>query len=213
MQRNSPSPFRSTFSGLCRFVFFLMLLPFWTAMGHPADLAFPHHPLADHDVGCGCQVVYECDGDLNGYRIGEASHPGPGETLTIGSTNPSGLRGKELLAIDHGCGIWHYAESQLSSVTQATAAKSLKYHASQVGRQVRVQQLLHFVPDLPGRVPGPESHVPVTFPPRSFKSIGRRITGIPAECWRHNTSLVSTLSRLWAYMDFLEGLPGRVQQP
>eukprot|EP00435_Cladocopium_sp_Y103_P015024 s295_g3.t1 len=78
------------------------------------------------------------NGDLNGLRIGEASHPGPPDLLTIGSTNPSGLRGKELLAIDQGGGIWHYAESQLSSVTQASAAKSLKYHAGQVGRHVRV---------------------------------------------------------------------------
>eukprot|EP00435_Cladocopium_sp_Y103_P074403 s90_g48.t1 len=77
-------------------------------------------------------------GGLNGSRIGEAAHPGPMDWLTIGTTNPGGLRGKEQLAVDQGSGIWTYAETQLSKVTQVSASKALKYHASQTGRYLRV---------------------------------------------------------------------------
>ena len=78
------------------------------------------------------------DTGLNGLRIGEALHPGPEGLLTIGTTNPGGLRGKELLAVEQGSGIWSYSETQLSKVTQQSAAKSLKWHASQQSRHLRV---------------------------------------------------------------------------
>lgn len=52
------------------------------------------------------------------------------EFLTIGVTNRSGLRNKEQLAAEQGSGIWSYSETQLSSVTQKTAAKALKFHAA-----------------------------------------------------------------------------------
>ena len=74
----------------------------------------------------------------NGRRIGEALHPGPADFLTVGTTNPGGLRGKELLAVEQGSGIWSYAETQLSAVTQTSTAKSMKWHAGQAGRHLRV---------------------------------------------------------------------------
>eukprot|EP00435_Cladocopium_sp_Y103_P063063 s364_g24.t1 len=71
-----------------------------------------------------------------------ASHPGPLQNdmdlLTIGTTNPSGLRSKEPLAVEQGCGIWSYAETQLSKVTQRTTAKALKWAARQKDRHLRV---------------------------------------------------------------------------
>lgn len=79
-----------------------------------------------------------CLPGLTGQRIGEASHPGPCDVLTIGTTNPGGLRNKEWLAVDQGCGIWTYSETQLSRVTQFSTAKALKYYAQQVGRHLQV---------------------------------------------------------------------------
>ncbi|CAL1166621.1 unnamed protein product [Cladocopium goreaui] len=75
---------------------------------------------------------------LNGQRIGEANHPGPLEFLTIGTTNPGGLRNKEQLAVEQGSGIWSYSETHLSKVTQISAAKALKFHAANEGRHLRV---------------------------------------------------------------------------
>eukprot|EP00435_Cladocopium_sp_Y103_P032036 s2378_g8.t1 len=62
------------------------------------------------------------------FRFGEALHPGPsplGE-LVVGCTNPGGLRFKEALAISQGPGVWTYAETQLSAVTQISAKKALQ---------------------------------------------------------------------------------------
>ena len=67
-------------------------------------------------------------------RFGEALHPGP---LTLGCTNPGGLRSKEALAIDQGPGIWSYSETQLSSFTQRSAAKALTSLARQQDRRLR----------------------------------------------------------------------------
>eukprot|EP00435_Cladocopium_sp_Y103_P057880 s1104_g20.t1 len=75
---------------------------------------------------------------LCGQRLGEATHPGPSELLTVGSTNPGGLPRKEPLAIEQGCGIWSYSETHLSSVTQKSTARALKACASKVDRHVRV---------------------------------------------------------------------------
>ena len=72
-----------------------------------------------------------------GDRLGEASHPGPFD-LVVGCTNPSGLRGKETMAVSQGPGIWTYSESHLSAITQKTAARALKAAAQQDGRHVRV---------------------------------------------------------------------------
>eukprot|EP00435_Cladocopium_sp_Y103_P062884 s241_g24.t1 len=75
---------------------------------------------------------------LVGQRVGEARHPGPQDTLLIGSTNPGGLRSRELLAVEQGPGIWTYAETQLSRVTQHSSAKALRHHATQASRHLRV---------------------------------------------------------------------------
>eukprot|EP00435_Cladocopium_sp_Y103_P014969 s2954_g3.t1 len=89
------------------------------------------------DLGFGHSDLFHGDG-LNGQRLGEATHPGPDGLLTIGTTNPSGLRNKEQLAIEQGDGIWSYCETQLSTVTQRSTTKALKYFASQEGRHLRV---------------------------------------------------------------------------
>ena len=74
------------------------------------------------------------------YRIGEAHNPGPTwplppteELLAVGTTNPSGLNGKEDLQIQQGPGIWHLAETQLSHVTGPIVRSKL----AQQQRQVR----------------------------------------------------------------------------
>ncbi|CAJ1400826.1 unnamed protein product [Effrenium voratum] len=46
------------------------------------------------------------------------------ELLAVGTTNPSGLNGKEDLQIQRGPGIWHLAETQLSHVTGAENSRS-----------------------------------------------------------------------------------------
>lgn len=116
-----------------------MVMPFNLAMGTPLDVSntslamdFPQGP----NLGESRLVHWDCG--MNGNRIGEALHPGPSEFLTVGTTNPGGLRSKESLAIEQGCGIWNYAETQLSHVTQPSATKSLKYYAAQEGRHLRV---------------------------------------------------------------------------
>ena len=55
-------------------------------------------------------------------RVGEATNPGP--SLLLGTSNPTGLRSKEPLAIEFGPGIWHYSETQLSSVTVKSCSGS-----------------------------------------------------------------------------------------
>ena len=73
-------------------------------------------------------------------RVGEASHPGPanGHAFRIGTSNPSGLRTKEALAIDLGPGVFHYNETQLSEFTVRSCASTLKSLASQQNRDLRV---------------------------------------------------------------------------
>ena len=74
---------------------------------------------------------------FRGVRLGEASHPGPFTDLCLGCTNPSGLRGKESLAVGLGPGIWTFSETHLSSITQGTASRALKASARDHGRLVR----------------------------------------------------------------------------
>ena len=76
------------------------------------------------------------DSFLNGVRFGEAEHPGP-SSLTVGCTNPSGLRTKEHLAIQHGPGIWSFSETQLSAFTQRSSTRALKSIARSQGRSLR----------------------------------------------------------------------------
>ena len=70
-------------------------------------------------------------------RIGEAAHPGPTDGITLGCTNPGGLRSKEDLIVEQGQGVWTYSETQLSAFTQRSAAKALRASARAVGRVLR----------------------------------------------------------------------------
>lgn len=87
------------------------------------------------------------------FRYGEADHPGPDDpvpvqvetelqqpppsTLRIGCSNPCGLRGKEALARQLGCGIWCYAETHLTMASQKMMAAALAHGGWQQNRQVR----------------------------------------------------------------------------
>eukprot|EP00438_Fugacium_kawagutii_P008967 Skav214288 [mRNA] locus=scaffold2257:201508:210505:- [translate_table: standard] len=72
-------------------------------------------------------------------RYGEAQHPGPsGETtLTVGVSNPGGLRQKEEHLMDLGPGIWSLAETQLSSETFRTSSRWLRKLGNQRNRAIR----------------------------------------------------------------------------
>ena len=65
-----------------------------------------------------------------GIRYGEAQHPGPAQSefLTIGVSNPGGLRQKESHLLDLGPGI----------VTMKTCAHTIRQQALSLNRQVRV---------------------------------------------------------------------------
>ena len=86
-------------------------------------------------------------------RVGEALHPGPllssmtctslpstdqSNWVRLGTTNPSGMRQKEVLAVEQGCGVWGYAETQLSATTRKTSSQILKNLAMQINRNLRV---------------------------------------------------------------------------
>ena len=85
----------------------------------------------------------------SGVRYGEADHPGPKETqsISLGVTNPSGLRMKESIAIEMGEGIYTFCETQLSKFTQASCGKRLRGLAMESDRLVRT----HFSAPAPVR--------------------------------------------------------------
>ena len=72
-------------------------------------------------------------------RYGEASHPGPsGECmLTVGVSNPSGLRQKEDILIGLGPGIWALSETQLCQQTLKTSSGILRRAAPKLNRHAR----------------------------------------------------------------------------
>ena len=73
-------------------------------------------------------------------RFGEADNPGP-RTPTkvhIGVTNPSWLRTKEAICLDHEVGILGLCETQLSVHTQRTCSAQLERLAGDNGRLLRV---------------------------------------------------------------------------
>ena len=72
------------------------------------------------------------------FRVGEAAHPGPEIQVPLGCSNPSGMRGKEVLLVDMPPGLWHISETQLSSVTQKSCKRELQRLGRQAGRQLRV---------------------------------------------------------------------------
>ena len=87
-------------------------------------------------------------------RVGEARHPGPQcffnsllgseaemdavGLVRFGTTNPSGLRQKESLAVEHGVGVWGYSETQLSQITQKTCSHQLRALAATQNRRLRI---------------------------------------------------------------------------
>eukprot|EP00438_Fugacium_kawagutii_P035740 Skav229334 [mRNA] locus=scaffold2596:57032:62763:+ [translate_table: standard] len=73
------------------------------------------------------------------FRFGEALHPGPpwGEQLTVGVSNPGGVRQKEEHMLDLGPGVWSYAETQLSSSTFKTSSGLLRTLGRQRNRHIR----------------------------------------------------------------------------
>eukprot|EP00435_Cladocopium_sp_Y103_P040678 s434_g11.t1 len=89
-------------------------------------------------INSGEQVISPGSPGLCGQRLGEATHPGPLDLLTVGTTNPGGLRQKEPLAIEQGGGIWSYSETHLSGVTQKSSTRALKACARQDNRHLRV---------------------------------------------------------------------------
>ena len=69
-------------------------------------------------------------------RVGEALNPGP-SAFCIGVANPSGLRCKEEVCLDHPVGILNLCETQLSYVTQASCRRRLQALAANAGRHLR----------------------------------------------------------------------------
>ena len=89
------------------------------------------------------------------FRYGEAANPGPSLLLDddeplfcsttdassrfrLGCANPSGLRQKELHAVELGPGIWGFSETQLTAYTQRTCFWRLRQLAHQADRHLRV---------------------------------------------------------------------------
>ena len=73
------------------------------------------------------------------HRFGEARNPGPHQEdlLTVGVSNPCGLRRKEDVLLGLGPGIWSLAETHLSQQTFRTCSGILRKGAQQLNRQVR----------------------------------------------------------------------------
>lgn len=91
-------------------------------------------PLAT--TSCPCEFCPHFQGTL---RYGEALHPGPhGEhLLTVGVSNPGGVRQKEDAILALGAGMWSLAEAQLSSATFRTSAHLLRTAGRRLNRAVR----------------------------------------------------------------------------
>eukprot|EP00435_Cladocopium_sp_Y103_P038237 s1388_g10.t1 len=76
-----------------------------------------------------------------GVRYGEASNPGPDfdpdQLLTVGVSNPGGLRSKEDLVLEMGAGIWTMTETQLSATTTKNSARCFKAGGNKPNRCIR----------------------------------------------------------------------------
>ena len=83
-----------------------------------------------------------------GFRFGEADHPGPSLDVCVGTSNPSGFRGKESQALGFGPGIWSFSETQLSCITRKASCGILSVLAKSMSRTVRC----HVGADVPCRV-------------------------------------------------------------
>eukprot|EP00435_Cladocopium_sp_Y103_P066420 s304_g28.t1 len=99
---------------------------------------------ADREIGS--EVLPDYVSELHhcietGVRYGEASHPGPDfdpdQLLTVGVSNPGGLRSKEDLVMELGAGVWTMTETQLSAVTTKTSARSFRSGGLKLNRCIR----------------------------------------------------------------------------
>ena len=72
-------------------------------------------------------------------RYGEALNPGPspGDMLTVGVSNPGGLRQKEGILLEMGAGVWSLAETQLSATTFRTCKGILQTEGRKMNRELR----------------------------------------------------------------------------
>ena len=74
-------------------------------------------------------------------RLGEASNPGPNTLppmlLTVGTSNPGGLRRKEEIILDRGPGLWTLTETQLSFATMRTSAGVFRSLGNSLNRAIR----------------------------------------------------------------------------
>ena len=77
-------------------------------------------------------------------RWGEALHPGPADVpapddlFWVGFTNPTGLRNKEIQALNTGNSIINFSETQLSKQTQKSCAARLRHLAMTQNRNLRI---------------------------------------------------------------------------
>ena len=107
---------------------------------HAGDLFFRDHihvPLGTGSATVDCSGL-SCSFAVQACRVGEAANPGPPHLVQIGTTNPSGLRGKEAHLLECGTGIFTLAETQLSSVTQPASKKALVAMGRQQQRHLRI---------------------------------------------------------------------------
>eukprot|EP00438_Fugacium_kawagutii_P034912 Skav206373 [mRNA] locus=scaffold834:175796:187689:- [translate_table: standard] len=74
-------------------------------------------------------------------RMGEAGNPGPDfqaeDLLTVGVSNPGGLRGKECHVLELDVGIWTMAETQLSTQSMRPSAGRFRAGGRNMNRAVR----------------------------------------------------------------------------
>ena len=78
---------------------------------------------------------------LGGTRIGEASHPGPDSDTSLvwlGTSNPSGIRGKEWLYGDLPYGIWNVSETHLSEAGQRYTRGAIRQINREQGRNLQL---------------------------------------------------------------------------
>ena len=106
------------------------------------DCHVPAHGLSSSQGSFPLGASLQFHGPLGGgtIRYGEAQHPGPhgDQTLTVGVSNPSGLRQKEDLLLGLGPGIWGLAETQLSATTFKSCSGVLRAQARAMNREVRL---------------------------------------------------------------------------
>ena len=78
------------------------------------------------------------------HRIGEAQHPGP--DIWLGTTNPTGMRGKERAYYDLPTGVWCVSETHLTELNQRDVTGTFHKLNQEHNRSLRV---LHGAPVQP----------------------------------------------------------------